>query len=141
MAYCTTGAAFPEGTPADTSVNTIGCRTRQAQTATGLEGDALSEHCEAAGPSGADECGSWCENYCYLALSNCSGENELYSSEGTCETDCLLMPRDGDVGDTSGDTVQCRIYHLGVAGSDGDASAATHCPHGGASGGGVCGEI
>jgi hypothetical protein len=49
-----------------------------------------------------------------------------------------LYPADGEDGAAGGDSVQCRIYHLGVAGSDGDTSAAVHCPHGSVGGGGVC---
>lgn len=42
-------------------------------------------------------------------------------------------------GATSGDTFQCRIYHLGVANTS-VANMATHCPHAGFNGGdGTCG--
>jgi hypothetical protein len=42
---------------------------------------------------------------------------------------------EGTEGDTTGDSVQCRIYHAGgpAAGDPG-----LHCPHAGPDGGGVC---
>ena len=33
-----------------------------------------------------------------------------------------------DAGDSSGNTLACRLYHLTVAATDA-GSAATHCPH------------
>ena len=43
----------------------------------------------------------------------------------------------GASGDSSGDTLACRVFHLGLATASADA-ATTHCPHASASGGGVC---
>jgi len=53
-------------------------------------------------------------------------------------TACAGFPTDGDVGATSGNSVQCRIYHGGVAGTS-TMNAGIHCPHAGPTGGGVCG--
>lgn len=138
LAYCGTAGAFPAGNFDDTSGNTIGCRMYHAGVASGLEGDDNALHCGHAGPSGADTCGTWCENYCDLALNTCSGDNKLYDDGESCLAACDGFGADGEAGDAGGDTVQCRIYHLGVAGSDGEESAAVHCPHGGEDGGGVC---
>ena len=136
LSYCETWAMIPAGTTADTGGNTIGCRLYHAGVA-GMAGNAAT-HCPHAGPSGGDVCGSWCDNYCQLAMTNCTGGNELYASVSACQTTCTSLHQDGAPGDTDGDTVQCRIYHLGVAGSDMPTSAATHCPHGALDGGGVC---
>ena len=138
LAYCETAGGWSAGAEDDTSGNTIGCRHEQARSARALEGEALAESCQAAGPSGADVCGSWCENYCHLAINNCTAENELYASAVDCGAACSTLPERGSAGDSSGNTVQCRIYHLGVAGSAGDESAGVHCPHGGEDGAGVC---
>ncbi len=132
LAYCGTWAAFPAGTVGDTAVNTLACRITAA-TDNGSGAD-----CAAAGPSGGDSCGTWCDNYCYLSATNCSGGNALYASDAECQTACDNFSNGGLPGATDGDSVQCRIYHLGVAGSDGDTSAAVHCPHGATDGGGVC---
>jgi hypothetical protein len=118
--YCMTAAAWPAGTAADTSGNTLGCRLYHA-------GAAASDpvtHCPHAGPTGGNVCGTWCDNYCQLMAKNCTGSNAVYDA-ATCMTKCMTIPTTGKPNDTSGNTVQCRIYHLGVAATD----AATHCPH------------
>jgi hypothetical protein len=40
----------------------------------------------------------------------------------------------GTAGATSGNSIACRTYHAGAAAGD----PATHCPHAGPTGGGVC---
>ena len=120
MSYCATAAAWPAGMIGDTSGNTIGCRLYHA-------GAAAADpvlHCPHAGPTGGNVCGSWCDNYCQLMAKNCTGANAVYDA-ATCMTKCATIPTSGHVNDTSGNSVQCRIYHLGVAASD----PATHCPH------------
>lgn len=132
MMYCTTNAGWDPGTAADTTQNTIGCRLYHAGVAGMMDPET---HCPHAGPSGGDQCGRWCENYCQLALDNCTGDEQLFADMLACNTTCKGLDTTGEPGATGGDTVQCRIYHLGVAGTDA-SSAATHCPHGGEDGGG-----
>ncbi len=135
MAYCQTWASLEAGTAADTDVNTIGCRTYHA----GVAADDPGLHCDHAGPSGGGVCGTWCDNYCDLMDHNCTGANAQYSWYDHCQNACAFMDDTDVAGATGGNTVQCRIYHAGVAGSDVDnGSAATHCPHAGESGDGVC---
>jgi hypothetical protein len=117
--YCGNVAAWPAGA----SGNTIGCRLAQATAASA--GSDVAAHCAAAGPSGDDVCGSWCDNYCQLMLKNCTGGNAIYDA-ATCMAKCATMPATGKPGDVTGNTVQCRIYHMGVAFHD----PVTHCPHG-----------
>ncbi|MFT7626339.1 MAG: hypothetical protein ACI9WU_005534 [Myxococcota bacterium] len=134
LSYCETAGVLPLGTAADVDGNTVGCRTYHAGVAASAPGDGTAAtHCPHAGPSGAGVCGSWCENYCHLAMSNCGGDHELYADNAACMTAC----DDIEVGEaanpttvTSGDTLMCRIYHLGVAGTEGNATATVHCPHG-----------
>jgi hypothetical protein len=123
MSYCTTNAGWPAGTANATSGNTIACRLYHA----GAAASDPTTHCPHAGPSGGDVCGSWCENYCQLMAKNCTGANAVYDA-ATCMTKCATIPTNGQPNDTTGNTVQCRIYHLGVAGTDA-ASATLHCPH------------
>jgi mono/diheme cytochrome c family protein len=76
-----------------------------------------------------------CDTYCGLAETNCTGENAIDWGDSDCQTLCAAYDMSGLNGDTSGDTVQCRIYHLGdPAGGE----PAIHCPHGSPDGGGVC---
>jgi hypothetical protein len=117
--YCDNAAAWPAGA----SGNTLGCRLAQATAA--ATGSDVAAHCAAAGPSGDNVCGSWCDNFCQLMLKNCTGANAIYDA-ATCMTKCASMPATGKPGDVTGNTVQCRIYHMGVAFHD----PVTHCPHG-----------
>jgi hypothetical protein len=126
MAYCTTNSHWDTGMRDATSGDTLACRLYHAGAA---EMDPAT-HCDHAGPSGGDTCGSWCENLCQLAEDNCPGALNPYADTAACMTACMAYDDSGDPNDTSGDTVQCRIYHLGAAGAD-MAAAMTHCPHGG----------
>ncbi|MCZ6652139.1 MAG: hypothetical protein O7D91_03840, partial [Planctomycetota bacterium] len=132
LAYCNDWAQLPAGSDTDTSVNTIGCRIYHAESAE-TSGD-YAFHCPHAGPSGGNYCGTWCENYCYLAMLNCTGSSQLYGDLPECMDACAFFPDDGMPNDTSGDTVQCRIHHLGQAGSSPGVDD-FHCPHGSADGG------
>jgi hypothetical protein len=80
-------------------------------------------------------------------MANCMGANEQYKSNESCLAVCASFPL-GKLADVDGNTLGCRIYHGGVAGKDA-ASATTHCPHAGITGGdkdvtdampAVCGE-
>jgi hypothetical protein len=120
MTYCTSAAAWPAGSSADTSGNTVGCRLYHA-------GAAAADpvlHCPHAGPTGGNVCGSWCDNYCQLMAKNCTGSNAVYDAQ-TCMTKCATIPTMGQVNDTAGNSIQCRIYHLGAAATD----PVTHCAH------------
>lgn len=75
-----------------------------------------------------------CSSYCTDIQAACTGDNAQYASEAECLSSCEGFATTGTDGDTSGDTLQCRVYHTGAAATD----PATHCAHGGASGGGVC---
>lgn len=85
-----------------------------------------------------------CEDYCTENLANCKDANAQWPSKESCLAACATFPA-GKTGDTSGDSLGCRVYHTGAAATD----AATHCHHAGPTGGdkdpsdaaeGVCGE-
>jgi len=120
-AYCTTQAAWTAGTSGDMSGNTVGCRLYHA---TAAASDPAT-HCPHAGPTGGNVCGSWCENYCQLMAKNCTGANAVYDA-ATCMTKCQTIPTSGMPNDAAGNTVQCRIYHLGAPAA---TDPAMHCPH------------
>jgi hypothetical protein len=76
-----------------------------------------------------------CDNYCARVLLNCSGDAGQYVDLPTCLSMCKLLPL-GDAGDTSGNTIACRMYHAGALAK---LSPGFHCKHAGPYGGGVCG--
>ena len=118
MSYCSTAAAWPAGMIGDMTGNTIGCRLYHA-------GAAAADpvlHCPHAGPTGGNVCGSLCDNYCQLMAKNCTGNNAVYDA-ATCMSKCAMLGTQGHANDTSGNTVQCRIYYLGLAASDPTACA------------------
>lgn len=57
-----TCAAFPPGTLADVSGNTLGCRNYHA----GAAAQDASTHCVHAGPGGDGICGGNCESFCIM---------------------------------------------------------------------------
>lgn len=128
LAYCDDTGAFGVGSTDDADTNTIGCRIFHA----GAAADDAT-HCIHAGPTGGGVCGTWCDNYCDMALRHCTGEGALYADRAACEAACAAFSTDGAQGDAGGDTVQCRLFHLGAAAGD-----ATHCAHAAPDGGGVC---
>ena len=128
LEFCQEHSGWPAGANGDQAGNSIGCRIYHTQRALESETDEeRAHHCGHAGMSGADTCGSWCENYCQMAMTICQGEDQIYEEYEDCTTACAELPDDGEIGDTVGDSVQCRIYHLGAAAESGNT--ATHCPH------------
>lgn len=117
-------AAFAPGMDTDTSGNTLGCRQYHTGAAAG---DAVT-HCPHAGPSGGGACGAICEGFCDVATVVCPNE---FKDKASCTTSCEgwtsnMMPYNTSF--TSGNTTECRLYHLSVAATDA-TQAMTHCPH------------
>lgn len=78
---------------------------------------------DSAGPS------DLCNQYCDLVMANCQDANKLYESADECLSACETIPDTGEDGATSGNSIQCRIYHAGDSAAG--AEPATHCPHAG----------
>lgn len=85
-----------------------------------------------------------CASYCAEVSANCTGTTAQYTDTASCMGTCAAFAP-GALGDTSGNTLGCRIYHGGAAKAD----PATHCGHAGPTGGdkdvadtngGPCGE-
>jgi len=74
-----------------------------------------------------------CEQYCILANLNCVDGNAIDFGPQPCLDQCGTWP-EGKPGDKDGDSVQCRLYHLGLASTD----PQTHCSHASPDGGGIC---
>ncbi|MCC7538997.1 MAG: hypothetical protein IT379_22415 [Deltaproteobacteria bacterium] len=126
MEWCSTNYGWPVGNRDETTGNSLACRLYHSTVAS-MGGEMADTHCPHGGPSGGDLCGSYCENYCYLALRNCTME-PLYMNMDGCMTACAMFDATGEPNAPNGNTVQCRLYHAGVAGGD-DEAEMTHCPH------------
>jgi hypothetical protein len=85
-----------------------------------------------------------CDTYCDTIIKVCtSGEppapaNAQYHSDDDCKDVCNKLPA-GDRGQTSSNTVGCRVYYLGFVTDDKDPDAALHCRYAGPHGGDKCG--
>ena len=77
----------------------------------------------------------FCPEFCGGVQMFCTAANEQWASTAACVVDCAGWAL-GTEGDTTGDTLACRGYHLEAAITSTDF--ATHCPHAGPTGGGVC---
>jgi hypothetical protein len=122
--------AFPRGTGADTTGDTLGCRMHQVALA--ASGGAAA-HCRNAGPGGDGTCGQNCDGYCDLAMTFCTAANnaEIYDDRAACLADCRARKTDSKYttgpGVTSmGNQVACLIFHAVQA----SISPGMHCgPH------------
>ena len=125
-------AAMPAGAWNDRGGNSASCRAYHASFP--AAGDAAT-HCPHAGiSSDSGICGTPCDAYCDQAMANCMGANELYSDRSACEAACSGFPT-GTWNDTGADSAHCRAYHASFPAA---GDPATHCPHAGVSGDGVC---
>jgi len=134
LGYCNANIVQRLGGFNTTGDDSLGCRLYH-NSAVPVLGQA---HCAHADPSGGGVCGSYCTVYCDLIQANCVGSNVQYPDTPTCMSACAQMPSSAPDGSTAGDSVQCRIYHAGVAGNP-ISNAKVHCPHAGQNGAGVCG--
>lgn len=119
--------AMDPGTQGDRSGNTVACRLFHAKQIE-LVGEEATE-CPAAGPGGDGVCGTNCQGYCRLLEGLCPAK-----FNADCVASCQDIPDLGgyDSSQTSGLTLQCRLYHVSAATLDPDF----HCPH--AAGAGPC---
>ena len=76
-----------------------------------------------------------CENYCDIISNDCtSTSHSQYVASNICIASCQAFAV-GVIGDTTGNTLACRLYH--AIGATADQN--TECPAAGPSGNGVCG--
>ena len=120
------------GSESDQSGDTIYCRLFYANQAL-TTGETST--CAEAGPGGNGICGTNCEAYCILMQQTCPDQfkdSQLFgNSLSNCITQCGALPT-LDAGfnadQQSGNTINCRLYHVSAASANPDAPA-THCPH------------
>jgi hypothetical protein len=139
---------FAPGTSGDTGGDTLGCRIYH----TGLAKTQPVPHCWHAGPYGFGACGKAVDTFCELALDWCSPDagyvsdggpgTPPYSSVTACTTAAAgyTAPDSGTAPSTfnatgpgTGNTFDCRLYHLANAmnSAAGGGAQTTHCPHAG----------
>lgn len=99
--------------------------------------------------SGSQSSSLTCAEYCDTIMKNCTGgdgsqgdsgpngtrTHQQYTSKDNCLAACKAFPV-GTKGDAAGNTLGCRLTHATLAATD----PATHCPHAGPGGDGVCGS-
>ena len=106
------------------SGNTVACRQRNAELAS--ETGEPAAHCPAAGPGGDGICGPDCLGFCTLLAEYCTQLMSFTVAE--CVQACVDVPvlaEPYNVNIQSGDSLQCRLYHVSAASLD----PATHCVH------------
>ena len=129
----TTADTGSESSTAGTTLTTDASESSSASTTVTTDATESSGS-ESEGSSGTPDTGSsgsesggtsaTCEAYCVAYETNCSEEGTQYADHDACLDACNAW-EPGTVGDTSGNTQECHLYHATAAASD----AATHCPH------------
>jgi len=110
---------LPVGALGDTTGNTLGCRVYHTEFA---RADPMT-HCEHAGPGGGSMCGATsCEGFCSVAPIICPTQWQANTCANRCSSLTSTPPYSVS---STGDTLECRLYHLTLATID----PATHCPH------------
>ena len=132
LAQC---AQWPLGTEGATDGDSLACRLYHVGVANMADANV---HCPHASPNGAGVCADpaapTCDDYCNTYLKNCTGDQNAYMDMNDCMDQCSHW-YPGNLADTAGDTVGCRLYHGGAPAM---SDPMTHCPHAGPGGGGVC---
>ncbi|NUP08919.1 MAG: hypothetical protein HOW73_22960 [Polyangiaceae bacterium] len=88
-----------------------------------------------AGDGGGTSAPTPCVDYCNEVMQSCTGEFAVYGSMDSCLGICAHLP-EGQDGDTSGNSVFCRLHHAAFASVD----APFYCPIAGPTGNGTCGS-
>ena len=132
QAACVTGAQqMMNGEPGATGGHTLSCRAYHLTVAT-VDPET---HCPHASMDGGGVCVGEVpvSDFCRDFVEACPGDS-AWTTSSTCTEGAGNLIR-GEVGALSGDSLECRIYHLGAqkAGIPGP-----HCDHAGSTGGGVC---
>ena len=96
-----------------------------------------------AGPLTAAAQDLSCAHWCNLLSSNCGGE--VGHDEDFCLSYCqpplLDIVPTGTEGDSTGNSLACRIHHAEAAGVTSGATRDAHCAAAAMSGGNICGSF
>jgi hypothetical protein len=118
---------LPAGDAGDTESNTLACRQYYAGSPARTS---AGDYCLAAGPFGGGVCGDRCIAFCALTLGACAPDAgpAPYESYSACQTACAGYSyfdggSDGGGeqpdGPTSGNSLNCRLFHVRSAVHDG----------------------
>lgn len=123
-------ALLAPGSADDRTQNTVSCRLANAKLGQ------TKAICANAGPWGGDVCGTRCNTFCEINAATCGtlGAAAPYVDRADClERACRVLTFDEALGDgvsadrfDGEDTLNCRMFHLGLALDD---ALAGHCPH------------
>jgi hypothetical protein len=125
---------FEPGVSGDTTQDSLACRTYHA----GAAATDPDFHCRHAGPVGGGVCGTDpCAPFCLLDFALCGDmASPPYSGgESGCHAACTASltyqtSGTGDLTQSTGNTLNCRIYHLESAYEPNNPDAkTTHCRH------------
>jgi hypothetical protein len=155
-AECVTACNYFSTADADTG-NTLLCHNEHANNAKATP----NPHCWHAGPYGWGVCGAQCDDFCNLATNYCVPDAGFlpdsgappYATLSDCKTACAMFAEVADsstnivvsdggdaassynsMGPGSGNTLDCREWHLGNA-LQSTTLQQVHCPHPGADSG------
>ena len=103
--------------------------------AAGESSDAGSGGAGGKGGGGAAGAASLCDRYCAAVTSGCTDKHTQYLDLEACLAICPLLP-EGIPGDTSGNTINCRLTYAQKASSE----PYTYCTWAGPGGDGKCGS-
>ncbi len=119
----------------DAGNNTIACRQLNVSSAKD-ELDPTQKHldCVGAGVAAINCAVDQCTAFCQADLALCTGSNAAYPDLKSCTDACATWGQsfDGALIPSTGNTLQCRTYHLELSQSGSPADLQTHCAHTGA---------
>jgi len=118
---------LPSGDAGNLESNSLACRQYYADSPARTN---AGNYCLAAGPFGGGICGDRCTAFCALTLGACSptSPGAPFGSYPDCQTACAAFPyKDGGLdgggetpdGPATGDTLNCRLFHVRSAIHDG----------------------
>jgi len=114
---------------------TLACRIYHTQVASQNMQQAAT-HCPHAGPYGFGGCGGEVENFCLLYAAQCGtfGNGNCTQAAGQINNPMSMA----FLTNNSGNTLDCRQYHLENAYQANNMNGMGHCSHANQGGGGVC---
>ena len=125
------------GNPGDETGDSLACRLHHLGLAETDPG-----HCSHAGYFGGTSADGFpcssdlCVTYCRIVQTACFGGDAQYPSVEDCVAQCASFPSSGNLGDTTGNSLQCRITHGELA----FGQPQEQCVHAGPTGGEFCGD-
>jgi len=131
-------AAMDAGTQGVPGTDTVACRQLNLSNAKDVPDGSAAQYtaCVSGGPAASccsdpDPSVCACEAFCNLDLALCTGSNAQYASFTECTAACATWGKDftGPLLGATGNTLQCRTYHLERAQTGQIADLVTHCKH------------